>query len=385
MDASEKAARERLTTAKRIVVKVGTRLLADGGGRPEKARIRLLVDELSKLRASGKEVVLVTSGAIGMGIHALGWKKRPTSLPDLQMAAAVGQTRLMNLYSEYFARHHTLVGQVLLTHDLLNHRKRHLNARNTVMNLLRHSIVPVVNENDAVSVDEIRVGDNDSLGALTALLVDADVLVLLTTVSGFKRPTPSGGMQKVSYLPRITERDRGFAGGTKSGVSVGGMRTKLDAAENVAASGGLTVIADGRKKGILTSIFSNKKVGTLIGGEHQRVRGSRKKWIAYFHRSNGTVVVDEGARVALVEGGKSLLPIGIRKVRGSFELGDLVNIESTGGVVFARGLVDYSSEDLLKIRGKSSTEVARVLGHRDYDEVIHRDNMVLLDSGIIVS
>jgi glutamate 5-kinase len=379
MTESEKAARIRLQNARRVVVKVGTRLLADKNGKPAESRIVSLVDGICELRSRGTEVVLVSSGAIGMGINVLGLKKRPTSLPELQMAAAVGQSKLMSYYGEHFDRHGVVVGQVLLTHDLLNHRTRHLNARNTLLTLLRHGIVPVVNENDAVAVDEIRVGDNDSLGALTSLLVDADVLVLLTTVSGFQKPDASGRPRRVSHIARISVKDKSFAGGTVSGVSVGGMRTKLDAAESIAAAGALTVIADGRKAGILNSIFSGTRVGTVIGGgEGNEVRNSRKRWIAFFHRSSGTLVVDEGARVALEQRGKSLLAIGVKRVRGTFEAGSLVNIESPEGALIARGLIDYSSADVAKIRGKSSGEILSILGRKDYNELIHRDNMVVL-------
>lgn len=381
MESAEQQARRRLVESKRVVVKLGTRLLADRRGKPNRARIKDIVDSVCQLRDEGKEVVVVSSGAIGMGIDALGLRTRPKSLPELQMAAAVGQTRLVSLYEELFATHDLLVGQVLLTHDLLNHRGRHLNARNTLLTLLRNGIVPVVNENDAVSVDEIRVGDNDSLAALTSVLVDADALVLLTSVSGFKRPDARGQMQKVSYLPEVRSSDMKHAGGAGSAVSVGGMKTKLDAAEMLARTGALTVIADGRKNGILGSIFSGRYVGTVIGGAPSgEVRSSRKRWLAFFHRSSGTIVIDAGAQRALEANGKSLLAVGIRSVRGAFDSGALVNVETADGALIARGLVDYSSADIDKIRGCASKEIASILGRRDYDEVIHRDNLVVLRS-----
>ncbi len=379
METAEQQARKRLVESKRVVVKLGTRLLADRRGKPNRARIQDLVESVCQLRAEGKEVVIVSSGAIGMGIDALKLNSRPKSLPELQMAAAVGQTRLMSHYAELFAAHDLLVGQVLLTHDLLNHRRRHLNARNTLLTLLRNGIVPVVNENDAVSVDEIRVGDNDSLAALTSVLVDADVLVLLTSVSGFKRPDASGQMTKVSYLSEVRASDMKHAGGAGSAVSVGGMKTKLDAAQMLARTGALTVIADGRKNGVLNSVFSGRYAGTLIGGAGgSEVRSSRKRWLAFFHRSSGTIIVDAGARRAIEINGKSLLAVGIKKVRGSFDAGALVNVETPEGALIARGLADYSSSEIELLRGRASKDIASILGRRDYDEVIHRDNLVVL-------
>ena len=380
MDAQHLQERLRLCQAQRVVIKIGTRVLAGKTGRPDARRIAGLVQGIAAVQKSGKEVVVVTSGAIGMGIDVLGWRTRPTSLPELQMAAAVGQARLMALYEKLFSQQKIAVGQVLLTHDDLRDRTRHLNARNTMLTLLRHRVLPIVNENDVVSVDEIKLGDNDVLASLTALLIDADTLVLLTTVNGF-RATSGGRSKRVPYLEKITPQILSQAKGKGSNLSVGGMSTKLQAAQTAVRSGVLAVIADGRKAGVLSEIFAGADVGTLmgIGRDGAVVAESRKRWIAFFNRAKGTIVVDDGARNALERNGKSLLPIGVRDVKGTFVAGSLVNIQGLDGRVVARGLVDYSSQQIEKIRGKRSSEIAGILGRKDYDEVVHRDNMVMLN------
>lgn len=372
--------RECLCNAQRIVVKVGTRLLANETGKPEPRRIKALIRGIVELQREGKEVILVSSGAIGMGLDLLGRKTRPTSVPDLQMAAAVGQARLMAYYEKLFATQNLRVGQVLLTHNDLNNRVRHLNARNTIVKLLRNQIIPIVNENDAVAVDELTVGDNDVLGALVAVLTNADALVVLTNVNGLYRKTSSGRTQRIPYLERVTKEAFSLAKGKGSALSVGGMSRKLEAAQQVVKSGGLAIIADGRKPKILQQIFRGEDVGTLIGVSHDpdEVRGSRKRWIAFFHRAQGKLIIDEGARNALELKGKSLLPIGVREVQGQFPAGSLVNVIMSDGTQVARGLVDFSSEQIEQIKGIKTNKIAAVLGRKDFDEVIHRDNMVVL-------
>ncbi|MBN1269691.1 MAG: glutamate 5-kinase [Kiritimatiellae bacterium] len=370
-----------LTDARRIVVKVGSRVLVQSNGRPDLPRIRALVKDIARLRRGGRDVVLVTSGAIGTGMQALGLKTRPTSLPELQMAAAVGQSRLMTIYDGLFAKEKYRVGQVLLTHDDLKDRRRHLNARNAVMALLRHGIVPIVNENDAVAVEEIRFGDNDLLASLVALLIEADLLVLLTTVDGFQAPGKGKRARRVSFLTGVSADELAHAVGKGSDVSTGGMASKLQAAHMVAKVSAPVVIADGRKAGILGRILKGADVGTLIasaGESPQSMLAGRKRWIAFFHKAQGTLIVDDGARAAIEGKGRSLLPIGIREVEGHFPAGTVVNIRTAGGVLFACGLVDYSGEQIRKIKGRKTTEIAEILGRKDYDEVIHRDNMVVL-------
>jgi glutamate 5-kinase len=369
-----------LQSARRIVVKAGTRVLVQANGRPDQQRLRALVKDLVALKRSGREVILVSSGAVGAGMEALGLKSRPTRLPDLQMAAAVGQTRLMTKYQSLFEKERTRIGQILLTHDDLKHRTRHLNARNTILNLLRNDIVPVVNENDVIATEEVRFGDNDQLAALVATLVDADLLVLLTSTDGLRAPTASGRTSRVSHLPAVTKAALALARGKGSQMSTGGMASKLESAQTAVDMGTPVVIANGRKTGILSDILDGKNTGTLIGlpaGESRKAR-SRKQWIAFFHRAAGTVVVDEGAVQAIVTRGKSLLPIGVSDVIGDFPAGSMVNIRGLDESLIARGLADYSSGDIRRIQGRRSSALKAILGQVDYDEVIHRDNMTIL-------
>ena len=368
--------REKLPQCRRIVVKIGSRVLVQESGKPDMKRIRSLVKELVRLQKAGREVIVVSSGAIGTGMQALGMKTRPTSLPDLQMAAAVGQCRLMTTYDQLFSAEKCHIGQVLLTHDDLKHRQRHLNARNTMMNLLRNGIIPIVNENDVIAVDEIKFGDNDRLAALVALLIEADMLILLTTVDGFRAHS-----KRVSFLNGIGENELAHAVGKGSEISTGGMASKLQAANLVAQVSAPVVIANGRTSGILTKILSGADVGTLIAGDTtatESVLAGRKRWIAFFNKPQGALIVDDGAREAIEKKGKSLLPIGIRDVEGHFPSGSVVNVRTTMGVLFACGVVDYSSDQIRRIKGLKTSDIAGVLGSKDYDEVIHRDNMVVL-------
>lgn len=373
--------RKNLANARRIVVKIGSRVLVQKTGRVDIARMKALVKDIARLRRNGRDVVVVSSGAIGTGVHALGLKTRPTSLPDLQMAAAVGQSRLMTTYDKLFSAEKCKIGQVLLTHDDLNNRQRHLNARNTMMALLRNCVVPIVNENDVVAVDEIKFGDNDQLAALVALLIEADLLILLTTVDGFLTPTKGGRMRRVSVLNGVTAKELSQANGKGSELSIGGMASKLQAANMVARVSAPVVIANGCKAGILKKVLEGQDTGTLIASEaatQDSVLAGRKRWIAFFNKPQGTVIVDDGARTAIEQKGKSLLPIGIRDVEGHFAGGTVVNVRTAAGVLFACGVVDYSSEQIRKIKGLKTADIAAILGSKDYDEVIHRDNMVVL-------
>ncbi len=373
--------RKALATARRIVVKIGSRVLVQKSGRPDTARIRALVKDLARMRREGREVVVVSSGAIGIGMQALGMKSRPTSLPDLQMAAAVGQTRLMTHYDKLFSAEKCRIGQVLLTHADLKDRVRHLNARNTMMNLLRNRIIPIVNENDVVAVDEIKFGDNDLLAALVALLIEADLLVLLTTVDGFQAPGKGGRSRRVSVLNGVTADELAHAQGKGGELSTGGMASKLQAANMVAQVSAPVVIANGLTAGILRQVLAGKDVGTLIAAAAKTpdaILAGRKRWIAFFHKAQGMLVVDDGAREAVENKGRSLLPIGIRDVEGHFPAGTVVNLRTAQGVLFACGVVDYSSDQIRRIKGHRTDEIAAILGSKDYDEVINRDNMVVL-------
>lgn len=375
----EEQHRELIAKAKRIVVKVGTRILVDKNARPNRRRIAAIAKQLSDLRKSGKEVVLVSSGAIATGLHTLGMKRRPKQLSDLQMAAAVGQTQLLDIYNTFFSKARCQISQVLLTHADLKHRGRHLNARNTMLKLLQHGIIPIVNENDVVSVDEIRVGDNDILSSLVAVLIDADALIILTTPDGLRRSTSGRSTQRVSYLPSVTPQSLQLVTKAIDALSTGGMITKLKAAQMAAKVGAMVVIASGQKSDTIERIMRGDDVGTLIGNKAQDNKlDKRKQWITYFHRSQGALVVDKGAVDALQKRGKSLLPIGVKAVKGQFPVGAMIDIVNEKKQVIAHGLVEYSSLQIDKIKGRESSDIESILGFKDNDVVIHRNNLVML-------
>ena len=362
--------RAKLASARRIVVKIGSRVLVQQSGRPDVRRMRALVRQVAALRRAGREVVVVSSGAIGSGMEALGMKRRPTTVPDLQMAAAVGQSRLMATYDALFGKEGFSIGQVLLTHDDLRNRKRHLNARNTMMNLLEHGIVPIVNENDVVATEEIKFGDNDLLAALVSLLVEAEALILLTTVDGFRAPSGPKRTRRVPFLASVSEKELALAVGKGSELSTGGMASKLQSAGMVAANNIPVVIANGRTDGVITEAADGKDVGTLIAAAPTTLT-HRERWIAHFHRSQGVLVIDDGAREAVEKQGRSLLPVGIVSVEGDFEPGAVVAIQSRDGTLIAHGLTDYSSTEISLLKGKHSADLPP-----DTAEIIHRDDMV---------
>jgi glutamate 5-kinase len=360
--------RDALKRAKRIVVKAGSKVLVQRTGRPDQRRLKLLVDELAQIQNGGAEVVFVSSGAIGAGLEALGLKRRPTAIPDLQMAAAVGQTRLMSLYDTLFGENRCHIGQVLLTHDALKHRERHLNARNTLLNLITHRIVPIINENDAISTEEIQFGDNDVLAALVAILVDADALVLLSSTDGLREPSGNGRTRRVSFIEEVDDNVLGLVRDRADHLSAGGMASKLESAQLAAHNGIPVVIANGRKTGVLGRILDGLDEGTLLIPRAVNM-SRRKRWIAFFNRAEGHLVIDTGAAAALVKG-KSLLPVGIKAVDGTFKVGAMVKIQTPDGEAVARGLVEYSSEEIDRIKGVKTAGKA--------GEVIHCDNMLVL-------
>ena len=368
------------SAARRIVIKVGSAVLTGAGEGLDEKRIEQLAAEMTAIVDRGHEVVLVSSGAIAAGLAKLGIKKaKGMPLPLKQAAAAVGQSGLMWMYERTFGAHGKKVAQVLLTREDLSNRARFLNARNTLQTLLEHGVVPVINENDTVAVDEIKFGDNDNLSGMVVHLTDADLLVILSDIDGLytadPRLHPSAVL--IPVVERITaEMERG-AGDAQSTVGTGGMRSKVLAAKKAGAFGVPMVIINGRKHGSLLSLFDGREIGTLFLPKAERNR-SRQHWIAYTACSNGGVVVDDGGRDALVHKGRSLLPGGIVRVEGTFKAGDCVNCSDSKGNVFARGLVKYSSADVEKIKGLKTSQIEAVLGHKDYDEVIHRDDLVLL-------
>jgi len=347
-----------------MVVKVGTGVLTDSRRQPDPAQMEQLVAQIAEQRKAGREVLLVTSGAVGAGMGVLGYEKRPTDLSELQACAAVGQSRLMAVYERLFAAHGLAVAQVLLTHEDLEHHERHLNARNTLVTLLRHGVVPIINENDAVSFAEIKFGDNDRLSALVTVLLPADLLVILTTVDGVIENFGKADPRTIPVVEKIDAALERIARGTQSPTAVGGMASKLEAARIVMRAGIPMVIASGRKKNVLQRVLSGETEGTLFVPGPTRLRG-RKRWIAFFHHPKGTLYVDDGARTALREKGKSLLPPGIARCEGDFDAGEVVRICDLDGTEFARGLASFSAE---QIRSRQLRGV----------EVVHRDNLVLL-------
>lgn len=355
---------EWLKDVTRIVVKLGTGVLTDSRKQPDLSQMEQLVSQLAGQRKAGKEVLVVSSGAVGAGMGALGHEKRPNDLAELQACAAIGQSRLMAIYEKLFGTFGMSVAQILLTHDDLQHHERHLNARNTLVTLLRHGVVPIINENDVISFTELKFGDNDKLSALVAALLPADLLVILTTVDGvienFGKPNP----KTIPAIEHIDSQVEKLAGGTNSATAVGGMASKIQAAKIAVRSGIPLVIASGKKKQVLARILAGEEEGTLFVAEPAKLQG-RKRWIAFFHHPKGALFVDEGAKTALRENGKSLLPPGVARCEGDFESGEVVRICDLNGTEFARGIAGFKSSEI-----KART-LQRV-------EVVHRDNLVIL-------
>jgi len=369
--------------AKRIVVKVGTSLLA--GPRPyetgglDLGYVQRLAYALAEARKAGKEIALVTSGAIGAGLAPLGLKKRPKSLRMLQAVAAVGQVALVRAYEEALRRHGIATGQVLVTRDGVEDRRRYLNARGTLMTLIEQGAVPVVNENDTVSVDEIRFGDNDTLAALVTKLVEAELLIILTDVDGLCTADPrKGEAALIDEVDEITPDIEACAGGVGSSVGSGGMVTKIDAARMATAAGAGVVLANGSDPSAVGRVLEGERVGTFFRPRKAPLE-ARKFWIAFASARSGAVRVNDGARKAIVEQGRSLLPVGVTAAEGEFDKGDTVAVLAEDGTEFARGIAYYGSREVETIRGRKTSALAEALG-RAYseDEVIHRDNLVLL-------
>ncbi len=372
-----------LSDIKTLVVKVGTTLLKSGDRPFDDTVLCDVVRELAELkRRSGINVLIVSSGAIGCGMDALKMDQRPTLLPLKQAAAAVGQSKLMNCYERLFHKHdeNLSIAQVLLTASDLDERQSYLNVRNTIKALFElGNVVPIVNENDSTATEEIRFGDNDTLAARIAAKIDADLLLILSDVDGLydKDPSTNEDAQLLEHIDEVTDEIEALAGGTNYETSIGGMSTKLKAAK-IASSAGLTaVIADGHRKGIINGVLTGSMPCTTFG-PNKATMAHRKRWIAFGRLSRGTIVVDDGARDALVLHGKSLLAAGIVAVKGTFEVGAAVKIKDKSGKIVARGLVNYSNVQLEKIKGCKSNAIADILGRKDFDEVIHRDNLAIL-------
>lgn len=366
-----------IAAARRIVVKIGSGVLAHRDGLHGE-RIVALADEIAALHRGGREVVVVTSGAVAAGVARLGLAQRPRTIPHKQAAAAVGQIGLMAAYEAAFAARELRVAQVLLTRDDFANRHRYLNAKHAMMALLEWRVVPVVNENDTVVVDEIKLGDNDNLSALTAVLVEADLLVILSDVAGLHTADPRrvADAALVPLVTAVTPELQAMAG-AGGPLGTGGMATKLAAAKKASASGIATIIADGTRPNVVAAVLDPATdTGTLILPLRDRL-ASRKRWIAYTLKTGGALVVDDGARGAITAQGRSLLPSGVREVRGTFGVGACVQCVGLDGHEFARGLVNYSAGELDKIKGRHSREIEAALGYKVSDEIIHRDDLVL--------
>ncbi|MBO7393870.1 MAG: glutamate 5-kinase [Abditibacteriota bacterium] len=371
---------KRISGVKRLVVKVGTSSLVDEKGSLCRKKMSVLAKQLADAKKSGVEVVLVSSGAIRAGMETLGMTKRPGTIAEKQGVAAVGQSLLMAVYTSVFGDFGIPVGQVLVTRDDFNDRVRYLNACNTLNTLIRMDCMPIVNENDTVAVSEIKFGDNDTLASLVAAGINADLLILLSDIEGLydSNPAENPNAKFIEKVTKITPEIEALGGGSLGLNGVGGMKTKLEAAKTIMASGSKMVIADASRENVVTDILAGEYIGTLFAGK-QAAMGGKKRWIVFGHRVKGTVTVNAGAEKMIREKGKSLLAIGITDCTGSFKTGDMVSVAGEDGTVFARGLVNYNIDEVKIIKGKHTDEMHELIGYKDFDEVIHRDNLVLVE------
>jgi len=364
--------------ARRVVIKVGSAILTTEQGMNLEV-IENLARDIVFLHNTGREVILVSSGAVAAGRKKIGYIPRgEMGMRDKQALAAIGQSVLMHIYDETFARHNTKIAQVLLTHSDMSRRDRYLNVRNTLNTLFEFGVVPIINENDTVSVEELRFGDNDTLGALVANLIEADMFICLTDVVGLYNGNPhtDPDARPIYTVTEVTPEIEAMAGNVKSALGTGGMQSKIRAAKMVAEGGGCSFIGPGRMNNILQQLFSGEMVGTFFLPRTTKMP-SRKHWISYVLKPKGRLVLDGGACVALTRKGKSLLPSGILDVQGTFGAGDAVECSDQDGKIIAVGLINYSSSDVGKIKGRKTGEIAAIIGFKDDDEVMHRDNLVL--------
>lgn len=371
--------KELLNKVKRVVVKIGSRVLTDSDGSLDFAVIGQICDDISILRSKGLQVLVVSSGAIAAGRSELGLNGKPKTIPQKQAAAAIGQTRLMQAYEKGLAPHGLKPAQVLLTSEDLGSRQRFLNARATLDALLGFGIIPVINENDTVVVDEIKFGDNDNLSALVTNVAEAHLLLILTDVAGLFNADPckDPNAKLISTVKGISREIERAAGGSGSGVGTGGMATKVAAAKKAGRNGVPTIMAPGKQSGVISAALRGEEVGTLFLPQDAGLN-RRKHWIAYTLKPAGRIIVDEGAREVLLKKGKSLLPSGVVRVEGRFDRGGCVRICGPDGKEFARGLSDYSGNEISRLVGRKSREIEEILGYRYGDVIVHRDNLVML-------
>ena len=372
--------RATLKDVKRIVIKVGSSTITYGNGKRNFSRIDRLAREIADLANQGKEIILVSSGAVAVGVDRLGLAAKPKTIPGKQAAAAVGQGVLMHTYEKIFAEYGQIVAQVLLTRMDSVDRHRYTNSRNTFLALLEHKVIPIVNENDVVAIDELKIGDNDNLSALVAGIVDADLLIILSDIDGLytANPQKDPNAKLVPEVTDITPEIEASAGDAGSKVGTGGMFTKIQAAKMATSSGINMVIASGEEKDAISRILEGEEIGTLFVSRENRLQ-FRKRWLAFGARIAGKIVVDDGcAKAVRKAGGCSILPAGITDVEGEFEAGNTISVVNKNGHELARGLSNYSSEELDMIKGAKTSEIENILGHKHFDEVIHRDDLVIL-------
>ena len=371
-----------ISEAKRIVIKIGTSNLTDKSNRLEPQKVEKLAKEIVELKEQGREIIVVTSGAIGAGIGKLDLKQRPRDIKVLQATAAVGQNILMSTYDSYFARYEQTIAQLLLTHEDFFNRQRYLNLRNTLITLLKSGVIPVINENDTVAVDEIKLGDNDNLSALVASSLGADLLIVLTDIDGLYTydPKRSKKAEFISVVDAITPEIERIAETGGKASSVGGMKTKIQAAKVTMKAGIPLVIANGNEENILARVIAGERIGTIFlpGAAAKEKMNDRKHWLRFASSVKGKIKVDEGAKNALIKNGSSLLASGVIDVEDEFMSGDPVSIVDAEGVEFAKGITNYSSSDIEKIKGAQSKEIEHILGRKEYGEVVYRGNLVLV-------
>jgi glutamate 5-kinase len=366
-----------LAHTKKILIKVGSAVLAGNDGLDIKI-IDSLVRDMSDLVQKGYSLVLVTSGAIVSGKHRMNITEKLKSIPEKQAAAAIGQGRLMRVYSKSFEKNGLYVAQILLTLSDVADRQRYLNIRNTLFTLMEWGAIPIINENDSVAVDEIKFGENDNLAAMIANIIEADLFINLTSIDGLYdcNPVFSKKAKLIRIVSEFSDEIEAAATEETSSIGTGGMKSKVQAAKKVTAIGIPCIIASGKKKKVLTDIMAGKEIGTLFLPMADRLN-SKKYWIAFTLRPRGKLIIDDGAKKALLEKGKSLLPSGIIDVEGDFDLGDPVSCVGHEGTILAKGLVNFSSVEINKIKGLKTSQINQVLGHKDYDEIIHRDNLAI--------
>lgn len=377
---NNEVSREALKKAKRIVIKVGTSTITYANGKRNFSQIDRLAREISDLQNQGKEMILVTSGAVAVGVDRMGLPGKPKTIPGKQAAAAVGQGVLMHTYEKFFADYGQIVAQVLITKTEAIDRHRYTNTRNTFMELMRQRVIPIVNENDVVALDELKIGDNDNMSALVAGIVDADLVIILSDVDGLYTANPQTHPDAVIVpeVAEITPEIEASAGGVGSARGTGGMATKIQAAKAATSSGIHLVIASGTEKNAITRVLQGEELGTLFVSRENRLQ-FRKRWLAFGAKIAGSIVVDDGCAKAIRKaGGCSILPAGVFAVQGEFLPGSTVSVIDKDAHELARGLVHYSSAELEQIKGCNSSEIANILGHKNFDEVIHRDDLVIL-------